>query len=154
MYELPVYRVQLVREASLFVEQRTASSPASAAEVIRKHLAGADRENLVVLLLDTKLKSIGISTVAVGTLNACMIHPREVFKPAVLHNAHGIIVAHNHPSGDPTPSREDAEIAKRLVESGDILGIYVQDVLIVGETAHYSFAAEGRLHSGNTRRAA
>ncbi|MHB8927790.1 MAG: JAB domain-containing protein [Bacillota bacterium] len=154
MYELPVYRVQLVREASLFVEQRAVSSPSSAAEVVRKHLAGADREHLVVLLLDTKLKSIGISTVAVGTLNSCIIHPREVFKPAVLHNAHGIIVAHNHPSGDPRPSLEDAEIAKRLVESGDILGIFVQDVLIVGETGYYSFAAEGRLHQGSTRRAA
>ena len=145
MYELPVYRVQLVRESSLSVEQPVVSVPLAAAEVVRKYLGDVDREYIVVLLLDTRLRLIGINTVAVGSLNYCVVHPREVFKPAVLHNACGIIFVHNHPSGDPRPSPNDEEIAMRLAASGEILGIPLHDVIIVAGSGYYSFAANGKL---------
>lgn len=96
-------------------------------------MQGLDRENFVVLLLDTKNKVIGINTVSIGTLNSSLVHPREVFKPAILASAAALILAHNHPSGDPKPSREDIEVTKRLIEAGGLLGIQVLDHIIVGD---------------------
>jgi DNA repair protein RadC len=82
-------------------------------------------------MLDTKNRLIGINTVSVGILDSRIVHPREVFKPAILSNAAGIIVGHNHPSGDPSPSVEDTRITKRLHEVGEILGIDLLDHVIV-----------------------
>ena len=96
-------------------------------------MQGLDREHFVVLLLDIKNKVIGINTVSIGNLDSSIAHPREVFKPAILSNAGSILLAHNHPSGDPTPSREDIEITHRLVNAGNILGINVLDHIIIGD---------------------
>ena len=86
-----------------------------------------------ILILNTKNKIVAVHEVSRGTLNSSMVHPREVFKPAVLHNAAGIICFHNHPSGDTEPSEEDIEITKRLVKAGKIMGIVVVDHIIVGD---------------------
>lgn len=86
-----------------------------------------------VLILNTKNKIVAVHEVSRGTLNSSMVHPREVFKPAVLHNAAGIICFHNHPSGDTEPSEEDIEFTKRLVKAGKIMGIVVVDHIIVGD---------------------
>jgi len=106
--------------------------------------ANRDRETFIVLLLNTKNRIIAEEVVSVGTLSGSLVHPREVFKAAVSGSAAGIIVAHNHPSGDPEPSREDREITTRLRECGKILGIPLVDHVIVTPTGEsYSFQKEG-----------
>ena len=87
----------------------------------------------MMFTLDTKNKIIGAFGVSRGALNSSLVHPREVFKRALLSNAASIMLAHNHPSGDPTPSSEDKATTKRLVEAGDIIGIRVLDHIIIGE---------------------
>lgn len=99
MYRIPIYQVRLVRDGSQRAERKKVSHPAVAAEVLRVYLDGVDREHFVVLLLDTQNQIIGIHTVTVGTLDASLIHPREIFKPAILANAASVVLAHNHPSG-------------------------------------------------------
>ena len=104
-----------------------------------------DREAFAVVLLDTKLKPIGHYVVSTGTLNQSLVHPREVFKKAIVASAYSIMLLHNHPSGDPNPSNEDKLITQRLVEVGKIVGIEVLDHLIVGRGNFYSFREKGNL---------
>jgi len=103
------------------------------------HIKENKKENFVVLYLDARNKLIYKETVSIGSLNANLVHPREVFEPAVRNLAAQIILAHNHPSGDPEPSEDDLEITKRLVESGKILGIEVIDHIIITKTGFISF---------------
>ena len=95
-------------------------------------------ENLWLITLDTKNNITGIFTVSTGSLNASIVHPREIFKRAVLQNAASIIICHNHPSGDPAPSKEDINITKRLKEAGDLIGIKLLDHLIIGDNNYIS----------------
>jgi DNA repair protein RadC len=134
----PVYRVELVRERQQRVNSKLLVNSAAAIHVVREFLCGADREVFLVMGLTTKSRLIGISIVSVGSLQSTVVHPREVFKPAILMNAAQIIVAHNHPSGDSRPSHEDAMVTQRLVRAGTILGIDVIDHLILGEFGGYS----------------
>ncbi len=105
----------------------------------------ADREEFLVALLDNKHYLLGFNVVSVGSLTASLVHPREVFKPAVLSNAASVLLTHNHPSGDPDPSPDDIEITKRIKEGGEILGIRVLDHVVIGEGRYYSFSDRGRL---------
>jgi len=91
-----------------------------------------------ILILNATHKIVAVHEISRGTLNASMVHPREVFKPAVLHNAAAIICFHNHPSGEPKPSKEDIETTNRLVEAGKIMGIEVLDHIIVGDDKYTS----------------
>ncbi|MDP2660270.1 MAG: JAB domain-containing protein [Dehalococcoidia bacterium] len=143
MHRIPVLRCCLVREGSHQTETRSFKTAATAAAVLSAHLEGADREHFVVILLDSKNKGIGINTVSVGSLNACIVHPREVFKPAILVGANAIILGHNHPSGDPTPSPEDVAVTVRIREVGRILGIEVLDHVIVAPGGAYRSLREG-----------
>jgi DNA repair protein RadC len=93
-----------------------------------------DQEEFLVVTLDTQHRPIRIVRITRGTLNASLVHPREVFRPAIADCAAAIILAHNHPSGDPTPSSEDHAVTKRLTEVGDLIGIRVLDHIIVGDT--------------------
>ena len=93
--------------------------------------------------LDAKNVSIGVNIVSIGTLTLSLVHPREVFKPAILLNAWAIIAVHNHPSGDSSPSPENRTLTTRLREAGDLLGIRLLDHLILGDDRHYSFADQG-----------
>ena len=103
------------------------------------------KEHFIELCLDTKNQVIKEDTISIGSLNANVVHPREVFRTALNESAAHIIVAHNHPSGDPTPSREDIEITKKLVESGKILGIEVLDHVIIGDCRHFSMKEAGHI---------
>ena len=144
MYSLPVYKVKLVRDGSQHSHLKTIKKPADVKEILDVFLAGADRENFVVLMLDTKNQVIGINTVAIGTLNRCPVHPREIFKPVILANAAGIILGHNHPSGDPAPSRDDKELTGQLKAAGELLQIPVIDHIIIGDEGRfYSFQENG-----------
>jgi len=120
------------------------SSPADVERLLRGRIANLDRENFVVVLLNTKNEVIEISTVSVGTLDASLVHPREVFKPAVRASAASVILAHNHPSGKVEPSREDREVTRRLGEAADILGIGMLDHVIVGD-GYFSMKEHGML---------
>jgi DNA repair protein RadC len=143
---VPVYRVALVRESTAIESPSAAVRKSSdAAEVLRPLFAGLDREQFVVLMLDAQHRLLGMNVVSVGSLTASLVHPREVFKPAILANAVAVIVAHNHPSGSLEPSSEDVEITRRLREAGELLGVRVLGSIILGAgSALYSFADAGR----------
>ena len=102
------------------------------------------KEHFITLHLDGKNRIVCIDQVSTGSLNQSIVHPREVFKTALVSSAAAIVLLHNHPSGDPTPSREDMEITRRLKEAGDLLGIRVLDHIIVGES-YCSFVERGLL---------
>ena len=115
---VPVYTVFLRRSNVMSVQQRpTIHSLQDVAKLVGEFLKETDREHFVIVLLDTKNAVIGINNVSVGILDSALVHPREVYKAAILSNAAAIILAHNHPSGDPTPSAEDRRITQRLYEA-------------------------------------
>ncbi len=146
-YRIPVYRVALVREGSLSqLERPRISDPTEAVRILNAYLHNVDREHLVALFLNAKNRIIGIHTVSVGSLTTSIVHPREVFKAAILANAAALIIGHNHPSADPTPSAEDRDITTRLAMVGEALGIRLLDHLIIGDETHwYSFQEAGGL---------
>ena len=96
-------------------------------------------------MLDGKNRIVSCNTVSVGSINQSIVHPREVFKSAILANSTAVLLAHNHPTGDPVPSPEDIQITRRLKEAGDVLGIKVLDHIIVGEDCYLSFVERGLL---------
>lgn len=102
-----------------------------------------DREHFVAVLLNIKNQVIAKEVVSIGTLNSSMVHPRELFKRAIRRSAASIILVHNHPSGDPTPSREDITITKRLMEAGEIIGVQILDHIIIGFEQFVSLKAKG-----------
>lgn len=97
------------------------------------------KEHFVIFYLDTRNQEIKREIISVGSLNANLVHPREVFEPAVRYLAAQVIIVHNHPAGDPSPSQEDLEITKQLVEAGKLLGIELKDHVIVSKTNFFSF---------------
>lgn len=110
---------------------------------LRGRLSGLRHEVFYVLLLDAKHRRLRDFQVSEGSLTAAIVHPREVFAPAVRDAAAAVILAHNHPSGDPAPSREDVELTRRLRDAGELMGIRVLDHVIVGAQSHFSFADAG-----------
>ncbi|MGB3633461.1 MAG: DNA repair protein RadC [Rubrobacteraceae bacterium] len=109
------------------------SSPTDVEGLLRGRIANLDRENFVAVLLNTKNEVLEVPTVSVGTLSASLVHPREVFKPAIRASAASVILAHNHPSGKVQPSREDREVTRRLCHASEIIGIEVLDHVILGD---------------------
>lgn len=144
---IPIYRVSLVGDRGIHLDRPKLRSSKDAAEVLRMHLGDTDREHFIVMLLDRKNRLIGINTVSIGSLTASIVHPREVMKPAILSNAAAMVLGHNHPSSDPSPSHEDKTLTKRLVEAGKVLGIDVLDHIVIGDgsQSYFSFADEGIL---------
>jgi len=105
-----------------------------------KDIRDNKKEHFIIFFLDARNQEIKREIISVGSLNANLVHPREVFEPAVRHLAAQIILAHNHPAGDPMPSKEDSEITKQLVDAGKLLGIEIKDHVIVSKTNFFSFA--------------
>lgn len=126
----------------LFMEEKRRSiqikNPSSVADYYYRKLCHKMKEHFCILLLDTKNRILSEEMVSEGSLNASIVHPREVFKPAIRKSANSIVLIHNHPSGDVQPSREDIEITKRLVKAGEIIGISVLDHIIVGDKNYLS----------------
>lgn len=137
MKRVDVVRLRLVRENS-FYAWPTVQSPGDAHRLFRR-LIGAemDREFFVLLCLDAKHRSTTMQILAIGTLNGLLVHPREVFKTAILANSDSFICAHSHPSGDPEPSVEDVKVTQRLMRTGKIVGIPLLDHLILGADHAY-----------------
>lgn len=126
-----IVQVKLVREKSLLYRERKIRSPHDAYTLLKEFIGDADREHFVVLCLDTKNQPTCIQTVHIGSLNASIVHPREVLKSALLSNSASIIVGHNHPSNVCDPSAEDIQVTERLKEACNILGIDLLDHLII-----------------------
>lgn len=120
------------------------SSPEDVDTLLRGRIANLDRENFVVVLLNQKNEVLESPTISVGTLSASLVHPREVFKPAVRASAAGVILVHNHPSGNVEPSAEDREVTRRITEAAGILGIEVLDHVILGD-GYFSMKERGLL---------
>lgn len=116
-------------------------SPEDVAAAVRSRLKGKKKEHFLVLCLDTRNRLINCKAVSVGSLDTSVVHPREVFKEAVSSSAASVIFVHNHPSGDPEPSKEDVELTRRLVKAGEIVGIEVLDHIIVCDTCSLSLKA-------------
>lgn len=121
----------------------TVNSPADAAALVQYEMSGLEQEHLRVLLLDTRNHVIDIVEIYRGSLNASMVRVGEIFKPAVRQLAAGIIIVHNHPSGDPTPSSDDVAVTKAVIESGHLLDIDVLDHLIIGHGKFISLKEQG-----------
>jgi DNA repair protein RadC len=141
----PTYRLQLVRETQTRPPETVVSDPTTAWQLLRSLLEEQDREHFVALALDARSRPIGAHTVSIGSVSASLMHPRELFKFAILANASALILAHNHPTGDPSPSSDDLALTRRLVEGGEILGIQVLDHLILGNGTFLSLKERGRM---------
>lgn len=141
-FNIDTVKLMMVRDSEPL---GTILSPQDSYDILKQYIGNADREHFVILLLDNKHNVTGLHTVSIGHLSGALVHPREVFKAAILGNAASIILAHNHPSGNPEPSSEDIEVADRLHAAGELLGIKVLDHIIVGHKKFYSFRQEGRL---------
>jgi DNA repair protein RadC len=126
-------------------ESLTISSPADAAGLVIEEMRHYLREHFRVLLLDTKNKVLGMEEISIGSLNTSLVHPREVFRPAIRKACASVILIHNHPSGDPTPSSEDIAVTRRLYEAGRLLGIEVLDHVVIGDGKFVSFREKGLL---------
>lgn len=124
---------------------RRISSPELVVSYFQEELGMACVENFVAVFLNAKNEVVDWETISIGSLNASIVHPREVFNRAIRRSAAAIVVLHNHPSGHPEPSSEDRAITERLSESGALVGIPLLDHIIIGKTAYYSFKQEGLL---------
>jgi DNA repair protein RadC len=118
-------------------------SPADVGELVMSELRHAAREHFKALLLDSKNQVLRVVTVSVGSLNESIVHPRELYREAIRHSAAAVIVAHNHPSGDPAPSPEDVEVTRRLHDAGRLLGIDLLDHVIIGDGRWVSLKERG-----------
>lgn len=138
-----IVRLKMVKEGSILYKERRIKSPEDASVLLKQFLGEVDREYFIVLCLDTKNQPTAINVCHIGSLNASIVHPREVLKPAIISNAASIIVAHNHPSNDPTPSSEDIEVTKRLAEAGKVIGVELLDHVIVCSDSFVSLKEKG-----------
>lgn len=139
----PIYRCRLVREGSTKTSPKLSSSTAAAAVAVEL-LKDSPNEHFVSIMLDTKLKVIGVHVVTAGTLDASLVHPREAFRAAIIANASAVIFAHNHPSGDCTPSREDMTVLDQMELAGKQLGISVHDSIVVNSDGDWISCVQQR----------
>jgi len=128
-------------------------SPSDVAQILMAEMAHLEQEHFRVLYLDTRNRLLGSDEVYVGSLNASHIRVAEIFRDAVKRNCAAVIVAHNHPSGDPSPSPEDVEVTRRLVAAGDLLGIPVLDHLVIGQQRFVSLRERGLGFEDNAQHA-
>ena len=149
MKRITKYDVRLVKESASnydydYVKLR---NPYMVCQLINTifDLENMCEEHLVMLALDTKLKVVGAFDIHTGTQKSSLVSTKSIFTRAMLCNANSIIIAHNHPSGNPNPSMDDIHITNKIKEAGEILDITLQDHIIVGDNDYYSFKQEGRL---------
>jgi DNA repair protein RadC len=136
--------VELGRRITSASASRTCvRSPEDVSTLVMEEMRYLDREQFRIVLLDAKNHILGVRIVSVGSLSSSIVHPREIFKEAIARSSAAIILVHNHPSGDPTPSQEDLEVTRRLVEAGRLLGIEVLDHIVVGDNRYVSFKEKG-----------
>lgn len=135
----------MIKEGSLLYKNRTVHCPQNGFDLMTQFLGNVDREHFIVMCLDSKNHPTALNVCHVGSLNSSLVHPREVFKPAILSNAASIMVGHNHPSGNSEPSEADFIMTKKLVAAGEILGIEVLDHIVMGDKEFTSLKQEGHI---------
>ena len=138
-----IVSLKLVKESSMLYKNRSVSSPEDAYHLLKQFLGEVDREHFIVICLDTKNQPTAINTCHIGSLNASIVHPREVMKPAILSNAASILCGHNHPSGQAEPSQEDIHVTRRLKEAGELMGIELLDHIVMGDNQFVSLKEKG-----------
>lgn len=143
---MKIYEYKIKRQFIREIETETMISPQTVVDFARAVIDfDRDQEQLIVLILDGKNRIKAHFQVSTGTLNASLVHPREVFRPAIISAAAAIILVHNHPSDDPAPSQPDKEITQRVKNAADIIGINLLDHIIITETEYYSMKERGDL---------
>ena len=143
---LPLYSTRLVRETEFTYPTRfQVTDPSEVATILQDYFRDKDREEFLAVLLDTANTVTGLSQISVGGLSSSVVEPRQIFKTAILANAAAVILAHQHPSGNPEPSREDIKITRQLVEAGEIMDVLVHDHLIITEAGYTSLANRGAI---------
>ena len=140
-----IVSIKMVKESSFLYRTRQILSPNDAYEMIKEQLEGLDREQFIIACLNTKNEPTNITVVSVGSINKAIVHPREVFKTAILSNAASVMAFHNHPSGETTPSQQDIQLTNRLYEAGELLSIKLLDHLIIGDGTFTSLKEKGYL---------
>jgi DNA repair protein RadC len=141
-YRASLRVVDVVHEATLLTADKVVDS-AAVAQLFRPLMTGLPVEEFWIACLDSKNRPVCLHMVSRGTMGSSLVHPRETFRVAVFAGAASIIVAHNHPSGDSTPSAEDRRVTDRLRKAGELLGIPVLDHVVIGEPGYWSFADHG-----------
>lgn len=139
---VPLVRMSMVKEREIPYAAEKINEPEKVVKLAQHILRGADREHLLVISVDSKCRPLAVEIVSIGTVNATLAEPREIFKHAILANAAAVILVHNHPSGDCTPSREDRHLTKRMGKAGRLIGIPVADHVIIGD-GFFSFNRDG-----------
>lgn len=147
--KIQIVHLQMVKDREVSYGNTYLNNPNAAVQFIKSIIADMicdmDRECMVVCALDTKLKPVCIQIVGIGTVNSCLYSIPDIFKVALLSNAASILLFHNHPSGNPDPSREDIECTRKVSDAGKLLGIKLQDHIILGDNGcYYSFQEAGR----------
>ena len=138
------YGVRVVREQpELPFPKPRISDPSDVRGLLQRQLAFQDREIFCIVILDARNQVLGVNTVSIGSVSASIVHPRECFRPAILMGASSIILSHCHPSGDPSPSKDDLELTRRLHKAGEILGIEVLDHIIIADSQFLSLKEKG-----------
>jgi len=150
-FGVPQMETTFVREVTVNYKQQTAytdtlRNPEEVAAVVRGLLPDNSREHFLALYLSSAHKIVAYSVVSTGLANSTVVHPREVFQPAILAGATAIFISHNHPSGETRPSSEDEKVTKRLKEVADLIGMRLLDHVIVTDTSYYSFVEGGQLY--------
>jgi DNA repair protein radc len=144
-------QIKCIAELSNRIAKTTATQslmfdrPATIANYYMEELRHKEREQLVLIMLNTKNKFLNDMVISTGTINSSLVSPREIFVEALKYNTVNIILVHNHPSGDPTPSKEDMLITKRIKEAGEMVGICLLDHLVIGDNCYMSFNEKGML---------
>jgi DNA repair protein RadC len=142
----PIYEsIKITEAASQYINKTTPLSSSTLVADMFSFLHHETKEHFIALHLNSKNRLLCLEIVSTGSLNASIVHPKEVYKSALLSSAAAIVFVHNHPSGDPAPSREDIELTSRLREASELLGIRLLDHVIIGTDRHYSFADQGLL---------
>jgi len=143
---IDIVSVKLIKEKSISYLPRVISKPHQIAKLFSDFIKDSDKEQFVICCLNIKNQPTNISTISIGCVDSTLVHPREVFKVAILSNASSIILAHNHPSGNTEPSKDDKIMTERICEVGKIHGIKVLDHVIIGDDNNYfSFKETGFL---------
>lgn len=144
MKNISIVKIQQVKDGS--VKYEAMSSPSPVVSLVKEYLKGTDREHFGVICLNCKNGVNNITTVSIGTVDQTIVVPRDVFKTAILSNAVSVILFHNHPSSNSTPSREDKKLTADMVSAGELLRIKVFDHIIIAENGYYSFREENLIN--------
>jgi DNA repair protein RadC len=143
--EPSTYTVTVVRRVRQRKQAPQVKGPGDAYKLMKPRLKDADREYFYAVLLNTKNVVLSVELVSIGSLNASIVHPREVLKPAIVASAASILLVHNHPTGDPEPSQEDIDFTRRMLKCGELVGIELLDHVIVGNGSFASLKEQGTI---------